>query len=451
MNIALINPPNTYELQANDPAVFKGKSQGCLPPLGLLYTASAIDGEHDVMVIDCQAENLSYDDAVDILKDFKADIVGISTMTFTLIDTKILINRIKDRLNIPVIVGGPHAAIYPHECITGLGADYVIKGESELVINELLEDIPCTKNIWESLDFIGELDEIEFPERALINNSLYSSILSKKNPTTSMFSSRGCPYQCSFCDRPSLGKKFRAMSAKRVVDEMEDCESLGIKSIMFYDDTFTVSKGRVYEICAEIRKRDLKIDWDVRARVDTVDKELLEEMSKAGCKRIHFGVESASEKVLKALNKNINLEQVEKAFKDAKTYGMETLAYFMIGNPSETWDDLKKTLDYSMKLCADYVSFTIFTPFPHTELYRKALESGFIKSDVWKEYAEDPTFDFVPPVWGEHFSREELQKILSDHLRRYYLSPKFIFKKLSRLGSFKELLHLSGIALRMLK
>ena len=136
--------------------------------------------------------------------------------------------------------------------------------------------------------FIENLDELPFPERRLTNYKKYYSLLAKRTPITTMITSRGCPFRCIFCDRPHLGKKFRFRSAQNVVDEFEECESLGIKEIFVYDDTFTLNRKRVLEICNEIKQRKINILWDIRTRVDTVDyqveiakrKALMEELNK---------------------------------------------------------------------------------------------------------------------------------------------------------------------------
>ena len=137
---------------------------------------------------------------------------------------------------------------------------------------------------------IMDLDKIPFPARTLTPYKKYSSLFAKRTPITTMETSRGCPYKCIFCDRPHLGKMFRARSPKNVADEIEECVNLGIKEILIYDDTFTINRKRVVDICNEIITRKLDISWDIRARVNTVDSELLNLMKKAGCEKIHYCV-----------------------------------------------------------------------------------------------------------------------------------------------------------------
>ena len=205
-------------------------------------------------------------------------------------------------------------------------------------------------------------------------------MLTKGNVVTTIFTSRGCPFKCAFCDRPHLGKRFRKRSAINVVDELESCVKIGISEFLFYDDTFSIDKERVIEICKEIKKRGLKIGWDIRTRIDTVDAEIIQQLKSAGCQGIHYGIEAGTSKVLRNLKKGINIEQAKVVFKKTKKYGVRVLAYFMIGNPGETAEDIEITFQVMKDLNPDYVHLTILTPFPGTEIYSNALERGVIKN-----------------------------------------------------------------------
>ena len=205
-----------------------------------------------------------------------------------------------------------------------------------------------------------------------------------------MFTSRGCPFQCLFCDRPHLGKVFRARSAKNVVDEMEECQKMGIKEIFIYDDTFGVNRQRVLDICSEIQKRKLTITWDVRTRVDTVDEEMLKAMKNANCQRIHYGVEAGAQKILNILKKGITLKQIEKAFRMTKGIGVETVGYFMIGSPNETRKDILETIKLAKKLNPDFVHISITTPFPATGLYYLGLEKKYFPMTIGRNLPKIP-------------------------------------------------------------
>jgi len=469
MKVLLINPPTFNMLPTMLPRSID-EARGYNPPLGLLYLAAYLqkNSKHQVEILDCQVEKLDYKQIENKIQEQNPDAIGLTTMTFTLIDV-LNIAKITKKINpeIRTILGGPHIDIYPKETIKQSNIDYLVLGEGEKPLKNLLDNINPLNNLHQIKSIVfkdnGEiintgraelnqdLDSLPFPARHLTPYQKYSSVLSKVKPITTMFTSRGCPYKCLFCDRPHLGKFFRARSAKNVVDEIEECQKMGIKEILIYDDTFTVNRQRVMDICSEIQKRNLDIHWDVRARVDTVDKKLLEIMKKSGCQRIHYGVEAGTQKILNVLRKGITLEQVEKAFKLSREIKLETLAYFMIGSPTETKKDILKTIKFAKKINPDFTHITITTPFPATDLYRMGLEQKIWPNDHWQKFAENPRANFISPVWEKILSKEELVLLIRKAYRTFYFRPKYLLKRLFKLTSFEELKTKSKAAWGMLK
>ena len=457
MKICLVNPPSTYELIGNDPVIIKDQ-QGVYPPLGILYMAAYLKatGKYDVSIIDAQAEDLTHDQVAQRVKETKPDIVGLTAMTFTLVDVKLVVKAIRSLCKTVIIIGGPHTAIFPDECFepNGLNADYVIVGEGEKTMDRLAEDIALGKahdKIYRQQSFIEDLNELPFPARELTHIDKYYSVLSEDTPTTTAFSSRGCPFSCAYCDRPALGKGFRAMSATRVADEMEWCQKNGIKEIFFYDDTFSVSMKRVMEICAEIRRRNIKIKWDVRTRVNVVNDDLLKAMKEAGCERIHFGVETANPRVVKELQKGTTNLQVEKAFDMCKKHGIKTLAYFMMGNPTETMEDVKETLALSRRIKPDFMQMTILSPFPATQIYLRALQEGVIEGDPWRDYARRINDDFRPPLWDQIYTRNELEKHLRWFYGQFYLQPSFVIDRIKEVRNFGQFKRYASAGVSLLR
>ncbi|MFH0733371.1 MAG: radical SAM protein [bacterium] len=469
MKILLVNPTTFNMLPTMLPQSID-EIRGYNPPLGILYLAAYLQkySEYQVEILDCQVEELDYGQIESKIKEKNPDVIGLTTMTFTLIDV-LNIAKIAKKINskIKVILGGPHVDIYPKETINQPNIDYLVLGEGEKPFKNLLDNINQLQQLYQIKgivfkdkkeiinngrdEFNKDLDSLPFPARQLTPYHKYSSVLSNVQPITTMFTSRGCPYNCLFCDRPNLGKIFRARSPKNVVDEMEECLKMGIKEILIYDDTFTVNRQRVLDICLEIQKRGLNINWDVRARVDTVDKELLKAMKISGCQRIHYGVEAGTQKILDVLKKGITLEQVKKAFKLSREIGLETLAYFMIGSPTETEEDILETIKFAKKLNPDFTHITITTPFPSTDLYRMGLERKIWPNDHWQKFAENPSIDFSPPFWEKILSKEELISLNQKAYRAFYFRPKYILKKIFQLTSFKELKTKSKAAWGMLK
>ncbi|MFH1225935.1 MAG: radical SAM protein [bacterium] len=473
MKILLINPPRLNEIRADNPS-FIDEERGFNPPLGLLYLSGYLREKADwpVEVIDAQAEELAYD------AKFKARIptdddlvVGITAMTFTMIDVVKTIGLLKEvagekGIKMKIVLGGPHPTIYPKETINLPGVDYAIIGEGEITFLELCRKISqneeplgvkgvvfkqkgeIVNNGWR--EFVEQLDQLPFPARELVDINKYNSILSGGKIITTMITSRGCPFQCAFCDRPHLGKKFRYRSAQNVVAEMAVCQKLGIGEILVYDDTFTVNRQRVIDICEEIKKRSLKIDWDIRARVDTVDEEILKKLKSAGCRRIHFGVEAGTDKILKVLKKGINIEQVKKIFKLCRRLKIKTLAYFMIGSPTETKEDIKASNQLARELKPDFIHATILTPYPATALYYQALEEGIIKNDYWRVFAQNPLAGVETCYWEKNFTRQELFDLLEKFYHQFYSRPSYIAKQLFSVRSWRDFLAKSKMGLKIL-
>ena len=457
MKVLLINPPSLNEIIGNNPEIIES-SRGCNPPLGLLLIAGYLldNTNHDVNVIDCQVENISYKELPKRLCSYEYDIVGITAMTFTIID---VIETIKVVKNVSpqtkIVLGGPHVSLFPNETINLEGVDYLVLGEGEITFTSFLY---CLENgidlkrvnglVYKEKDnsivhtgppeIIDDLDELSFPARHLTPYQKYSSLLAKRLPITTMITSRGCPFKCSFCDRPHLGKKFRAMSAQKVVEEFEEAIKLGIHEFLVYDDTFTVNINRVKEICNLVIEKKMDIGFDIRARVDTLDEESLSLLKKAGCRGIHYGIEAGTEKVLKVLRKGITIEKAKKIFVMTKKYGIKTLGYFMIGAPTETLEDIYETFRVAKWLNPDFMHLTILTPFPGTFLYQDGLIRGVIKRDYWREFAKNPTKGFSPPFWEENISKDELKKLITEGYRSFYLRPSVIMKKIASLRSFGE-------------
>ncbi|OGZ32594.1 MAG: hypothetical protein A2646_02910 [Candidatus Portnoybacteria bacterium RIFCSPHIGHO2_02_FULL_39_12] len=462
MRVLLINPPRFNEVLADNPS-FIDEERGFNPPLGLLYIAGYLKkySGHRVFCLDAQVEGLNYNKGFKKrIEAISPDVVGMTVMTFTLIDalkTIELIREAEEGLNkkIIIVLGGPHVHLFPKETIQLKGVDFITKGEGERPFFNLLEALEGRGQLADVKglayrekdviidnpvgDFIENLDELPFPDRNLLPIEKYNSILGHGRIVTTMFTSRGCPFKCAFCDRPHLGKRFRARSAKNVVDEMEECLKLGIEEILIYDDTFTVNRQRTIDICDEILKRGLKFIWDIRARVDTVDEEVLKKLKRAGCQRIHFGVEAGTEKILKVLNKGIHLNQIENAFRSAKKAGLETLAYFMIGAPTETKEDILETIKFAKKIKPAYAHITILTPYPATAIYYQALAQGVIQSDYWRAFASQPEKGVVTRYWEKELTREELFYFLNKFYKEFYGRPAYLIRQILKVRSFDDL------------
>jgi radical SAM superfamily enzyme YgiQ (UPF0313 family) len=428
------------------------------PPLGLLYVASYLEKHslHSVEVLDAFVEKIiSYDVLREQIRSINPDIVGIQMMTFTARDALLTARTVKEiDKNIPVVVGGPQPNIYINETIAFEEIDYIVLGEGEKIFTELVNRLAQGKDVMnipgialkhdgktiinDQKGYIDDLDELPFPARHLTPYKKYFSILGNHSTFTTMVSSRGCPFRCLFCDRAYHGKIYRKRSAQNVVLEMEECQKLGIQEIDFQDDLFTFNKSRVLEICDILISKKIKLKWNVRSRIDTVDRGLLKRMAEAGCQRIYFGIEAGTPEIQKVLRKNIDLEKAKQVFKWSREFNITTLAYIILGSPQETRDHIYRTIEYTKELKPDFAHIGILTPFPHTDLYSLGLEKG-LYNDYWREYAKDPFKEFIPRYWEESLSREELLELLNYAYKNFYLRPIYIIRELLKVKSLQEL------------
>jgi radical SAM superfamily enzyme YgiQ (UPF0313 family) len=458
MRVLLVNPPRFYELIGKNPAIIEDH-RGYNPPLGILSLAGYLEKntDHEIDVLDTQPYEYGYADLKSVFQSKMGDVVGITAMTFTLIDVVKTVRLIKQLSpKTKVVLGGPHVHIYPEETINLPGVDFVVQGEGEKTFVELLDnftDLDALEQV-KGLVFkrngriintgisplIENLDELGFPARHLVDITKYTSLLGKSDMITTMFTSRGCPYRCTFCDRPfsPVISGFRWRSAKHVADEMEECINLGIHECFIYDDTFTVRKDRVFDLCDEIKRRKLKFRWDVRAHVNTMTPELLTAMKEAGCDRIHYGVECGNDRMLKVIKKNTTVDRVKQVVKWTKDVRMEVLAYFILGQQTETAEDIQDSINLARQLDPNYVHFTIFCPYPATAAYFEGVQNGIIKRDIWREFAADPKDDYELPFWEENFTPDELRTMLMRAYKSFYLRPKYVAKNLLRIRSFGE-------------
>ncbi|MBD3266227.1 radical SAM protein [bacterium] len=456
MKVLLIQPPDTHMITTNVPSVVDEET-GAYPPLGILYVAAYLQQNTDVEIeiLDCILEKYNYDQVEDAIRRSQPNIVGITATTFTLIDCILTAKTIK-KIDpaIRVILGGPHVYIYPQETMQIAEVDHILIGEGEQNFAQLVNAIAHEEDI-ASIRGIGyrdhgeiqvtpilplnqHLDELPFPARHLIPQERYYTVLAKKTPITTMMTSRGCPYKCIFCDRPHLGKQFRFRGPESVVNEMQQCEEMGIGEIFVYDDTFTVDRQRVLDICRMKIERGLRIGWDIRAHINTMNDEMLDELAAAGCLRIHFGVESGNQEINKAIRKGLNLEKTKEMFKKTRQRGMDTLGYFMIGNPDETREQVLETIEYARNLDADYIHLSVATPFPATDLYRLGFERGLYQTDYWREFAKNPTPDFTPALWEENLTRDELIDLMQWGYKRFYMRGDYLLKKVLSIRSWSE-------------
>jgi len=471
IRVVLIQPPARQGVKSLLPQVEEdgGEGIGYKPPLGILYCATTVKerSPHEVLVIDAMAEQLDFEGVVRKVVAFNPEVVGISAWTDFWYPAYRTGQLIKEALpGTHLTYGGPHLGIYPKDTLEVPFIDSVIVGDGELpflwlcnlvangAVDHSLKGLHFkkqgVKSTPDTFYIHGNLDDLPNPDRRLLPISNYGSVLAKNSFVTTMITSRGCPYQCTFCKLNF--QKTLARSAQSVLEEFRVIKELGIREVEIYDDTFTWSKKRLVDVCEGLVKANYGITFAVRDRVSShsVDAETLGLLYRAGCRRIHYGIESGSQVVIDKMKKRITTEQARIAVTLAKQAGITVLTYFMFGNLGETREDMKETIDFALSLNADFAQFSITIPYAGTEMYEEALKDGIITQDYWLEYARSPVPDFMPPQLIENIvDRKSMMELRDEAVRRFYFRPRFILKELLSLRSASEFVRKARMGMQL--
>lgn len=431
MKVLMINPPYNSS---------KYKFIGLVaPPLGIAYIAAMLEKNGvNVKILDAPALEINHEAVKNEIQKFSPDIISITAVTPT-IDSALKTAQVSKEAcpNAVTVLGGYHPTFTYQELLKNDFVDIIVLGEGELTMVELVDAIEKGRDLKE-VDgiavenyltsprcIIEDLDTIPFPARHLLPMDEYK-ILNMKLTTGTIVSGRGCPYKCSFCASSAMhGHKLRLRSAENVVDEMEHLVTdHDIEMVAFMDDTFTLNKKRVYEICDAIKDRGLDNYWGCTARVDTISEDLLKTMKDAGCITMFLGVESADQQVLNQVNKKTNINRIKKTFELTRKYGMRTIASVVLGMPGDTKISIKNTIKFVKILEPSYAVFSLATPYPGTDFYLKAASENLIKINDWSKYTL-----LSPVLETVDCSLEELKKLQKKAFKEFYLRPTYIARQ----------------------
>jgi anaerobic magnesium-protoporphyrin IX monomethyl ester cyclase len=237
--------------------------------------------------------------------------------------------------------------------------------------------------------------------------------------------SKGCPYPCDYCPYPlGLGRRWTYRSAKSIADEIEGLHSRGVKGFLFRDQSFVMSRRHATDICKEIIRRKLEIAWFCEARADQISVEILEIMKKAGCKQIHYGVETGDPDLIKQGKPHTDLDTIRKAFQLTKRAELFTTAHVILGWPYETIRSLEQTARFIEEINPDDVNWSMLTPYPGTPLRKIAEENNLILTDDWSRYTSYTVVMKTRYLSAEQLSRAK-EKIIRDHSRRRLMKLLF--------------------------
>jgi radical SAM superfamily enzyme YgiQ (UPF0313 family) len=416
------------------------KAIECVPysefPFYLGYAAAVLEKDgHEVLLIDSLASNQTLEEFLDEVKSFSPDVIVMETSTPSFKNDMGILKKLSTISKSKKILCGPHVTALPENSIMRPLVDFVLLGEYEISLANLVNciekggDIESVRGIvfkrngkpvfTESQPIIDDIDSLPFPAWHLMPMNRYWNPGPGTAKTMEVMSTRGCPFKCTYCIYPQLmyrTSKVRFRKPKKVVDEIgvliKDYNKDGI---YFNDDTFTINKKHVQEICHEMKKRELNLKWACFGRADIVDYDMLKEMKEAGCVAIQYGVESGSQKILDNIRKGIKVEQIKKAFSITKKVGIKTHGTFMIGLPGESKETIQETIELIKEIDCDTLVFAIATPFPGTVMYNDAVERGMLEEHDWEKY---DGYNFVI-MRTEDFSREDIKKSF-DYIRNWW-------------------------------
>lgn len=446
MDILLINPP----WLTKDGNIWHGV-KSTAPPLGLLYVAAYAERYgRSVQVMDVNAERLNFQDIETCIGRERPRWVGMTAVTAQITNTHRIADIVK-RVSpgSKVVVGGVHATALPDEVLQDADIDYVIRGEGEqpffsLVDGRPLESVgglshrsnrllePITHN--PVAEPIMDLDSLPTPAYHLIRFERYKPAVGayRRLPTINMTMTRGCPGKCTFCN--SAETTLRTQSAGHIVDEIEQLQDrYGIREVSFYDDTFTVHKQQVAQLCDLIVARGIDLTWSCFARTDCISPPLLRKMRAAGCHQILFGIESADPVILENVRKPIDLARTRKAVRIVQDAGIAVRAAFMFGNPGETVASMRRTIDFAKELKPDIAIFNITTPYPGTQMFDWAKKNGYLRTLDWSEYDLANSVMELPTV-----STEEINHMYKVAYREFFFRPGYLLRRSLKLRSFED-------------
>jgi radical SAM superfamily enzyme YgiQ (UPF0313 family) len=432
VRLLLVNPRPKYEKDFTFSAL--------IPSLALAVLGGAAKSAgHEVRVFDVWVEENPVESLRKLAGDFHPDFVGLTAYTPSYPCALEFARAVRDSSPAAkTILGGIHASVFPDEALeTGL-FDYVVVGEGDQTLLDILAAPTVRKiagaktrdaglNSDVARPLIEDLDTLAFPAYEFFQLDWYfrrPAPLWKSSRMVRFETSRGCPYRCSFCAGNFIFRRqWRAKSPARVVAEIQHVMSFGFREIQFQDDNFAQDLERAKEICRLVLAQRLRFSWtlDNGIRVNTLDDEFLDLARKAGCYRIHYGVESGNQAVLDGVQKNTTLAQVRTAFEKTRRHGIETTALFIAGLPGETEETLRETRRFARALKADFAIMNLLSPIPGSDLYRQWRAEGRLV----KENHELSSLHRIDRLLFVHPHLSE-QTILAAY-RRFYVSFYFRF------------------------
>lgn len=444
MKVFLLYPPITKKERYSS---VLGNAGGEQIPLGVFYLSAYLKNYgYDTKVLDAEAEEYTEDIVVKLISDFGADIVGISSTTVAFFRALNVAKLIKmEKQNIPIVLGGPHISSNVNHAMSFKCFDFGILHEGEQTLLELVQKLDRKKMIDffdiqglahrdrgevivnNTREYIKDLDTLPFPDYSQIDDiSLYApaAFNYKTLPVINIITSRGCPYECTFCDRNTFGRNIRFRSAKNVFEEIKYLyDNYQVREIAFVDDTFLLKKQRIFDLFRLLDVAGIKIVWSCMSRINAVDYNFLSFIKSKGCWSISFGIESGNQKILKLIKKAIDLKSTREVISMCYKLGIKTKGFFIVGHPSETLKTIKETRDFALSVKLNDIVCTINTPIPGSPQYKDLDKYGDCERSDWSK------FNYWNPVFVPFgLTKDVLLREHKKFYRSFYLRPRILLE-----------------------
>jgi len=479
LKIALINP--SLETKIYTPWV----------PLGILYLGTILkENGFTVDILDAAAKFYRKNEVLNWLKRVKPDIVGISVFTVAFLPAINLVKAIKSwNPSIKIVLGHYHPTMEAENIFRKYGdyIDYCVRGEGEYTFLELCEFLDKNDNklpnhinglafqdsnkklvFTPDAPLITDLDALPFPDRTLIDFDYrwnFSGFEFSKSKLTSIISSRGCPFNCSYCACTKFAKRrFRQRSPENIVEEMLLIEGQGYTQLNFVDDNFTLLPKRTIKICQLIKKEKIDINWHTDGRVDQTSHDMLNWMRKAGCKSIWYGFESANQRILEIYNKRTKVTQFNEAIRKSRKAKIDLIVgLFMLGAPTESLNEVRNTINFAVNSDIDVPFFNVVEVFSGTKFWDDYISKGIINSNdkvnarVGTEIQEAERWETTTRVIDFLLSPRERDLMLNEIQNAYQLffsferNKIFLLKMLLRVIRSKFMINMAYNIIRNLK
>lgn len=432
------------------------------PRLGIIFLAGVLEKDgFKVKIIDSAALKMSLNQIrQEIIKD-RPFVVGLTAVTAEFIQALTIARIVKEiDKSIVVIMGGPHVTVMP-ESVSLETIDYVVLGEGELTIVELMNFLLRGKGRKESILGIGfnsggkslcftqprplieNLDLLPLPAYHLLPMDKYRNyaMFDDGRKFCTIITSRGCPFACIFCSSSEIfGRRWRGLSPARMLKEVELLYSqYGIRHLYFQDDEFTLNYKRTEEFCGLLRQRQIDLHWGCLARADSLDEHLVKIMADSGCKEVALGLESGYQDGLNRINKRLTLAQARKAVELLNKYKIFIGVSFVMGFPWENKEQICQTIDFALSIKADIYYFQVLIPYPGTKIYQQMKEEGLIISNDWNRYVQHAITGTNPVIKTHYLTNEEIKALNKFAFRKVFFRPAFLWRKITRVRNLRHL------------